>query len=273
MSKQLDNVIKKLNFKGLKLNMCTKKANYDKRIDYEFMPYESQPVEKPLSDLTNAGALLQSSVYLPSTTNQSQHRFEDNITAFRAIYTQLSSANLLASSLNQKNFDCSLPKMECMDLEPAMSSNEHDNYAYDNADYSSPFQSSSVSKATFQCPCCEGCSCAASICSFAKDSFTSQEMTSHVSDGNGGGNLSGLDALNDESYFDSENERLYVCCKAFRAKMDGDLSLRFTDRVKLIHKNDDIALVKNILNGKCGYVPRDCITTISEFLNEIQYFS
>jgi hypothetical protein len=98
-------------------------------------------------------------------------------------------------------------------------------------------------------------------------------MTSHVSDGNGGGNLSGLDALNDESYFDSDNERLYVCCKAFRAKMDGDLSLRFTDRVKLIHQNDDIALVKNILNGKCGYVPRDCITTISEFLNEIQYFS
>lgn len=259
MAKQFDNVIKKLSFKGIKLNLCTKKAPYDKKIDYEFVPYESQAVEQPLSTRQNpTNNNMQSSVYLPNETN-TENRFEENITAFRAIYNQLSSANLLASSLNQKSF-MSLTKLEGLDLEPVMPSNEHENYAYDNADYSSPFQSSIASKSTSICSC-NDCSCTGSNCSY-KDGQDVDET--------------GVDdtaQINNESYFDSENERLYVCCKAYKAKMDGDLSLRFTDRIKLIHQNDDIALVKNILNGKCGYVPRDCITTISEFLSEIQYFN
>lgn len=275
MAKQFDSVIKKLNFKGIKLNLCTKKAPYDKNIDYEFVPYDSQPVEQPLAttkNKTNPNNHMQSSMYLPNENNSvienKENRFEENITAFRTIYNQLSSANLLASSLNQKSF-MSLTKLEGMDLEPVMISNEHDNYAYDNADYSSPFQSSIVSKSTSVCSC-NDCSCTGSSCSY-RDSFMSKD-TATASEV-GANDTAQINDMNNESYFESENERLYVCCKAYKAKMDGDLSLRFTDRIKLIHQNDDIALVKNILNGKCGYVPRDCITSISEFLSEIQYFN
>ena len=67
-------------------------------------------------------------------------------------------------------------------------------------------------------------------------------------------------------------DTLYVCCIAYTAKFEGDISLNFSDRVKLIHANHDYALVKNILNDKCGYVPLYCIQTITKFLDQIKYY-
>jgi len=252
MANQFDKVIKKLNFKGIKLNLCTKKASYDKKLDYEFAPYETQPVEAALSHLDTYESQhpterISVSAHLQSNKSQ----FDSNITAFRTIYAQLSSANLnnQAQYLQQRSSSSFSNNQISYNEEVLTDVPIYENNAFSNEDYSSelssPLQSSVVSKSTSKCSCYNDCSCVESNCS----------------------------QLNNESYFDIDNEKLYVCCKAYNAKMDGDLSLRFTDRIKLIHQNDDIALVKNILNGKCGYVPRDCITTISEFLSEIQYFN
>lgn len=234
MSNQLDKVIKKFNFKGLKLNMCTKKS-FDKKRDYEFVPYD-QPLEK--SKQTKKGQVEQVAPI------QNEANFSNNIMVFKSIYSNLSNANLLNNLENLKHSN----KIEQEEIP------FYENNIFSNDDYDSPFQSSFVSQSTSKCSCYNDCS----SCADCEKNETNSENLSQD---------------NNESYFDIDNERLYVCCKAFKAKMDGDLSLRFTDRIKLIHQNNDIALVKNILNGKCGYVPRDCITTISEFLSEIQYFN
>lgn len=231
MSNQLDKVIKKFNFKGLKLNMCTKKS-FDKKRDYEFVPYD-QPLEKSKQTQN-----------VEVTPSGNETNFNANILAFKSIYSNLSNANLLNQLENLKQ-----PQSTRQEEIPL-----YENNMFTNDDYESPFQSSTVSQSTSKCSCYDDCS----SCADCEQYETNSDNKSQD---------------NNESYFDIDNERLYVCCKAFKAKMDGDLSLRFTDRIKLIHQNNDIALVKNILNGKCGYVPRDCITTISEFLSEIQYFN
>ncbi len=250
MAHQFDKVIKKLNFKGIKLNLCTKKASYDKNLDYEFAPYEPQSVEKALSNsIIYPRKLFSEQMPISTNLQNSQSQIDSNISAFRTIYTQLSNANLhnQANYLHPRSLSNNQNYFDQDDVLPNIPIYENTAFSNDeySSDSSSPLQSSVVSKSTSKCSCYNDCSCVESNCS----------------------------QVNNESYFDIDNERLYVCCKAYNAKMDGDLSLRFTDRIKLIHQNDDIALVKNILNGKCGYVPRDCITTISEFLSEIQYFS
>ncbi len=65
---------------------------------------------------------------------------------------------------------------------------------------------------------------------------------------------------------------LYVCCIDYDARIEGDLTLRFTDRVKLIHANKEFALVKNVLTNTCGWVPRNCIQAIAEFLENIKFY-
>lgn len=70
-----------------------------------------------------------------------------------------------------------------------------------------------------------------------------------------------------------DQDTLYVCCIAYKPKIQGDLNLAFADRVKLIHMNDDYALVENILTKQCGYVPRFCISTMSQFLTELKYLN
>jgi len=47
----------------------------------------------------------------------------------------------------------------------------------------------------------------------------------------------------------------------------GDLDLKFSDRVKLIHQNEEYSLVENIISGKRGYAPSRYLITLSVFLN------
>jgi len=65
---------------------------------------------------------------------------------------------------------------------------------------------------------------------------------------------------------------LYVCCTDYQARIEGDLTLKFTDRVRLIHANQEFALVKNVLTNACGWVPRQCIQGIAEFLEAVQFY-
>jgi hypothetical protein len=75
------------------------------------------------------------------------------------------------------------------------------------------------------------------------------------------------------SYFDSvksSENSLHVCVLAYKAQFEGDLSVNFAERVKILHSvNNEYALVKNISNNNCGYVPRKCLSPLNEFLAEI----
>lgn len=65
---------------------------------------------------------------------------------------------------------------------------------------------------------------------------------------------------------DDSNPIVYVCTYEFTSKIDGDLNLVIGERVRLIHKgkSNDYLLVKSMFTGKCGYVPRFCLTPLSQ---------
>lgn len=54
------------------------------------------------------------------------------------------------------------------------------------------------------------------------------------------------------------HENIYVCCKPYSARLQGDLSLNEAERVVLIVTTNEYSLVRNE-NGDCGYVANDCI--------------
>jgi len=68
-------------------------------------------------------------------------------------------------------------------------------------------------------------------------------------------------------------QTLYVCCVSYQARIQGDLTLSFADRVKLIHMNDENCLVEKITNRQCGYVPSYCIATLDQFLSQVKYLN
>jgi len=71
----------------------------------------------------------------------------------------------------------------------------------------------------------------------------------------------------EQSSFEDYGYELFVCCIPYQPKIQGDLSLNYADRVKLIHANSDYCLVQNIVSKQCGYVPSNCITLLNNFLN------
>lgn len=68
----------------------------------------------------------------------------------------------------------------------------------------------------------------------------------------------------------AESGKMYACCIECDAKIEGDLGLRFSDRVRLIHMGEECSLVINVLTDKCGYVPNRCIQLLSKFLENIR---
>lgn len=65
----------------------------------------------------------------------------------------------------------------------------------------------------------------------------------------------------------TEND-VYICNSAYNAKFKGDISVKYTERVYLIHASDDFALVKKINDSQCGYIPVKYLTTLPDFFNK-----
>ena len=72
-----------------------------------------------------------------------------------------------------------------------------------------------------------------------------------------------------QSTSESIQDQLHVCIVPYSAKIQGDLSLKYAERVKVIHSNNDFSLVQNIVSKQCGYVPTNCIVLLSNFLNQL----
>ena len=71
----------------------------------------------------------------------------------------------------------------------------------------------------------------------------------------------------------TNNNMIYVCSMAFHTEERTKLALNFTDRVKIICEKGEYCLVENIVTHDCGYVPRVCLTTLRQFLNDMKYLN
>ncbi len=65
----------------------------------------------------------------------------------------------------------------------------------------------------------------------------------------------------------SEHDR-YICVITYKAILEGDLSIKFSDQLKVICQNYDFSLVENIANKQHGFVPNYCIKPLFECVCE-----
>ena len=66
----------------------------------------------------------------------------------------------------------------------------------------------------------------------------------------------------------SNDSNVYICNSAYNAKFKGDISIKYTDRVYLIHANEDFALVKRVNDSLCGYIPVKYLATLDDFISK-----
>lgn len=75
------------------------------------------------------------------------------------------------------------------------------------------------------------------------------------------------------SSMESNNEQpsdVYACCLNYDAKHDGDLTVRFADRISVVYDSgEEFILVKLLRTHKVGYVPRICILNVNKFLAQL----
>ena len=56
----------------------------------------------------------------------------------------------------------------------------------------------------------------------------------------------------------------YVCCQSFQAIDPSQLSLNYSDLVKLIYVKGDLVLVQHMINEKRGFVPKEVISNLTK---------
>lgn len=66
------------------------------------------------------------------------------------------------------------------------------------------------------------------------------------------------------------DQNVYVCVVPTTATQQGDIGLRFSERVKIIQMTNHSALVRVLHDGSVGYVPTDNLIPLSRFLESIQ---
>lgn len=64
-----------------------------------------------------------------------------------------------------------------------------------------------------------------------------------------------------------QDSGIYVCQSPYAAEFDGDINLKYTERVEVLHATEDFTLVKKINgSGETGYVSTKCVTSLEEFM-------
>ena len=82
-----------------------------------------------------------------------------------------------------------------------------------------------------------------------------------------------FNSINTEIFDEDESDLTYACCVSYDAQIQGDLTLRFSERVKLLHYEENFSLVQNLHTKTCGYVPTYCIMKLSRFLRDFKYLN
>ena len=72
------------------------------------------------------------------------------------------------------------------------------------------------------------------------------------------------------SYFELEVPQIvYVCVQSYQPHFQGDIELKYTERVTVLHATADFSLVKKISTQEFGYVPSTCLTSLSSFIKSV----
>lgn len=100
--------------------------------------------------------------------------------------------------------------------------------------------------------------------------------STHSSDNESSSN----DSLSTTATQDSFNNELdahyssdyFVCILDYKSKLEGDLSIKYSDKVKVINggnslaSNNNFVFVQLLKNGKYGYVPKKCLISLAQYL-------
>ena len=223
--------------------MKSKKQN-----NYEFVSY-NQVIKQDQINLSKQAIIKKT---MPENPQFQSTQIESSVVTIDSFYTTALNSTNDEIKAHNKISSTLIPTTQPFQLEdeyPSLSQiNEEESEieeqsAFTNQYYTSPIISRSVS-------CSTGSS---SSLSFSSVVFSEPTVYQSQSD-----------SLN------TTNEKLHVCILAYKAKFEGDLTIEFAERVKILHNvNADFALVKNITTNKCGYVPNKCLSSLSDFLGEI----
>ena len=72
------------------------------------------------------------------------------------------------------------------------------------------------------------------------------------------------------SSINNKPSQIYVCCSAYKAVFGSDLTVKFADRVQIIDNYGEyFVLVRNVCTEQVGYVPKICLKSLNEFLNNL----
>lgn len=223
--------------------MKSKKQN-----NYEFVSY-NQVIKQDQINLSKQAIIKKT---MPENPQFQSTQIESSLVTIDSFYTTALNSTNDEIKAHNKISSTLIPTTQPFQLEdeyPSLSQiNEEESEieeqsAFTNQYYTSPIISRSVSCST------------ASSSSLSFSSVVFSEPTVYQSQS---------DSLN------TTNEKLHVCILAYKAKFEGDLTIEFAERVKILHSvNADFALVKNITTNKCGYVPNKCLSSLSDFLGEI----
>jgi hypothetical protein len=76
-------------------------------------------------------------------------------------------------------------------------------------------------------------------------------------------------SVNSHVSYDSD---LFVCCVSYEAMSPNELTVEFSERLKLVQNNSDnhLCLVQNIQTGVYGFIPKYCVVPVSMFLRNVQ---
>jgi hypothetical protein len=218
-----------------------------KQNNYEFVSYNQVVKQEQIH--VSKQALIKK--IMPENPQFQSTQIESSVDTIDSFYTTALNSTNDENKAHNKISSTLIPTTQPFQLEdeyPSLSqineeSEIEEQSAFTNEYYTSPIISRSVSCST----------ASSSSLSFSSVVFSEPTVYQSQSDS-----------------FNTTNEKLHVCILAYKAKFEGDLTIEFAERVKILHSvNADFALVKNITTHKCGYVPNKCLSSLSDFLGEI----
>ena len=241
--------------------ICTKSKKVNN--DYECLPYEKESPRVVLPTTVVRQQIINNLMKLNKLNTLKKNVAKKNLFAdcvqneapnFHSTQLDQSSVNFAACFKNIEDSKVTSTVLQESDItdyssfnSPELSNISEESSAFTNPEYSSPFTNSSVftDDSVYQ--------------SFGSSQYLCASQTS--------GDFQSVNP----SFFDKDNSApvVHVCCRSYKAKFDGDIDLEFTERVQILHTNDEFSLVKKITTNECGYVPTECLILFSEFIKNI----
>ena len=255
-------------FEKLKNKLCLKVCLKSKKAspDYEYVSYTQQDTNK----VTTTGDNKEMKTIPKSKRENPQFHSTQIETSMNSLYkTALNNTltieqNKITSTLIQSIQPF---QTEEYDNEPELSQiieEEQDSNAFSNIYYTSPIISRSMQSSSSSAN--SSLSVSSALFTDATDNSFDQSQSFECDTKQ----FKSATSTFFRSINNDSSDQLHVCVLAYEAKFEGDLSIDFAERVKILHNvNNEYSLVKNIITNKCGYVPNECLSSLNEFLAEI----